>query len=55
MSKVTRVASRYSNSKLLNDASREIYHANATTNDVTSIAKDLGITEQDVERCKDPG
>lgn len=55
MSKVARTASRYSNSKLLNNASREIYYANATTSDVASIAADLGITEQDVERCKDPG
>lgn len=55
MSKVARTASRYSNSKLLNNASREIYYANATASDVASISADLGITEQDVERCKDPG
>lgn len=55
MGKVALTASRFSNSKLLNNASREIYYANASASDVASIAANLGITEQDVERCKDPG
>lgn len=34
--------------------SREVYNANATANDVAIMAEELGITEDDVERCRNP-
>ena len=34
---------------------RGIYDADATASDVAVIAEELGITEEDVERCREPG
>jgi hypothetical protein len=34
--------------------SREVYNANATANDTAIMAEEPGITEDDVERCRNP-
>jgi hypothetical protein len=51
---ITRTASRYGVADL-SRASTEIYNANATANDVAAAAKDLGLTEDDVAACQNPG
>ena len=35
-------------------ASRDIYDVNATASDLESAAKDLGLTESDIEACRNP-
>jgi len=54
LGKISRTANRMGLSNKLGGASKEIYDANATATDVADIADELGITESDVERCKDP-
>jgi len=54
LGKISRTANRMGISNKLGGASREIYDANATATDIEDIATELGITEDDVERCKDP-
>lgn len=54
LGKMSRTANRLGLSNKLGGASRDIYNANATANDIDSIANDLGITEADVEHCRDP-
>jgi len=54
MGKMARTANRLGISNKLGGASRDIYDANATATDVADIADELGITTDDVERCKDP-
>jgi len=55
---VTNAASRYGgNSEVAQDVvttSREISKANATINDVQQTARDLGVSEDDIEACKQP-
>lgn len=36
-------------------ASSDIYAANATADDLQRAAKDLGLTEDDIESCRNPG
>jgi len=33
----------------------DVYSANATAEDLSSAARDLGLTEDDIESCKNPG
>ena len=57
MSAVGRTASRFGGDGLTRDiaqASRDLYDANATADDLSSAAKDLGITESDIEACRNP-
>lgn len=54
LGKMSRTANRLGISNKLGGASRDIYDANATANDVADIANELGISEDDVERCRDP-
>jgi len=54
LGKMSRTANRMGLSNKTGNASRDLYHANATAKDVTDIADDLGITEDDVERCRNP-
>jgi len=54
LGKVSRTANRLGISNKLGGVSRDIYEADATATDVADIAKDLGITEEDVERCREP-
>jgi hypothetical protein len=53
MGAVARTASRYGVSGV-SKASHEVYSANATANDVSIIADELGITEAEVEDCRNP-
>lgn len=50
---VARTASRFGSHDLA-QASHDVYAANATAADISSAAKDLGITEDEVERCRQP-
>ena len=54
LGKMSRTANRLGISNKLGGVSRDIYDADATATDVADIAHELGITEADVERCKDP-
>ena len=42
------------NSRRVADASQKIYAADATASDLKAAAKDLGLTESDLEECRDP-
>ncbi len=56
MRAVSRTASRLG-SELAGDiarTSRDIYDVNATADDLESAAKDLGLTQEDVEECRNP-
>jgi hypothetical protein len=56
MRAVSRTASRLG-SELAGDiarTSRDIYDVNATASDLESAAKDLGLTQADVEACRNP-
>lgn len=56
MRAVSRTASRLG-SELAGDiarTSRDIYDVNATAGDLESAAKDLGLTQADVEACRNP-
>ncbi|MGD8385069.1 MAG: peptidoglycan-binding protein [Lysobacterales bacterium] len=58
MSAVSRVAGHFGNSKLtrtIAETSYEVYDANATAEDLKSAAKDLGLTQDEVEECRNPG
>lgn len=54
LGKMSRTANRLGISNKLHGVSRDIYNANATAADVEDIADDLGITTDDVERCRNP-
>ena len=57
LSAATRTVSRIGGNNALNDisrASRDIYDANATAGDLKAAAKDLGLTEDDLEACRNP-
>jgi len=55
LSAVSRTASRFGGSGLASDIARtsgDIYSANATAEDIQGAAKDLGLTETEVEECR---
>lgn len=57
ISAVGRVAGQTGDTELASDissTSSDIYNANATASDLSSAAKDLGLTESDVEACRNP-
>lgn len=57
LSAVTRTASQTGISEMAADissASSDLYNANATASDLSSAAKDLGLTEDQVEACRNP-
>lgn len=54
LGKMARTANRLGLSNKMGGVSRDIYDANATAADVADIADELGITTEDVERCRDP-
>ncbi|HNP35446.1 MAG TPA: peptidoglycan-binding domain-containing protein [Woeseiaceae bacterium] len=57
MRAVTRTASQLGNSDVANDiaqTSSDVYNVNATAADLESAAKDLGISESDLEACRNP-
>lgn len=51
---MSRTANRLGIGGDIGRASYEVYRANATANDVAIMAEELGITEDDVERCRNP-
>jgi peptidoglycan hydrolase-like protein with peptidoglycan-binding domain len=53
MSAITRTASRTGNYDLASTAG-DVYSAGATVDDLSAAAKDLGLTEDDVEACRNP-
>lgn len=53
----TRTMNTFGNSEVASQVSRtsyEVYSANASYEDVQSAAKDLGLTEDDIEACRNP-
>ena len=57
MRAVSRTASTFGGSELARQLSRtsyEIYSANATAQDLAGAAEDLGLTEDEVEACRNP-
>ena len=57
MRAATRTMNTFGNSEIASQVSRtsyEIYSANASIEDVQSAAIDLGISESDVEKCRNP-
>ena len=53
MSAATRVAGRYGGVETYQTMG-DVYTASATADDVTQAAKDLGLTESDIEACRNP-
>jgi peptidoglycan hydrolase-like protein with peptidoglycan-binding domain len=54
---VSRTASQFGNSEVARDISQttsDVYNVNATASDLESAAKDLGLTTDDVEECRNP-
>jgi len=51
---MSRTASRFGLTDKIGEINRDVYNANATANDVAIMAEELGITTDDVERCRDP-
>jgi peptidoglycan hydrolase-like protein with peptidoglycan-binding domain len=57
MRAAARTATRFGNNDVSSDiarASSDVYAADATAKDLKSAAKDLGLTESDVEACRNP-
>jgi peptidoglycan hydrolase-like protein with peptidoglycan-binding domain len=57
LSAVSRASSTFGNSEIARDVSRvsyDVYQANATAADLEAAAKDLGLTEDDIEACRNP-
>jgi len=54
LGKMARTANRLGISNKLGNVSRDVYDANATAADIEDIADELGITQDDVERCREP-
>ena len=49
-----RAGSRFGVGQDIAKVSRDVYDANATANDISAAAKDLGLTEDEVEECRNP-
>lgn len=57
VSAVARTANLTGNTEVATDISQvsyDVYNANATASDLASAAKDLGLTEDEVEACRNP-
>lgn len=55
MNAVSRTASRFGGSDVAQDISRttgDVYNANATAEDIRMAARDLGVTEDEIEQCQ---
>lgn len=53
MGAVGRTAARFGGNSVAR-AARDLYDANATAEDLAAAARDLGLTESDIEACKNP-
>lgn len=54
MGAMSRTAGRFGVGGNIGQINQDIYDANATASDVAIMAEELGITEADVERCRNP-
>ncbi len=57
MRAATRTASRFvgnDTAQAISNTSRNVYDVNATVEDLSSAAKDLGLTEDEIEQCRNP-
>ena len=57
MRAAARTATQFGNNDAYSDLARvssDVYAADATANDLKSAAKDLGLTQSDVEACRNP-
>ena len=57
MRAATRTASRFVGSdtaQAISSTSRDVYDVNATAADLSSAARDLGLTEDEIEQCRNP-
>jgi peptidoglycan hydrolase-like protein with peptidoglycan-binding domain len=57
LSGVSRAATQFGGSGIATDLSRttsDLYAANATAEDLSAAASDLGLTEDDIEACRNP-
>jgi hypothetical protein len=54
MGAVSRTAGRFGAGGDIGKINQDIYDANATASDVSIMAEELGISEDDVERCRNP-
>ena len=57
MQAASRTASRFGGgdtARVISRASRDVYDVNATVEDLSSAAKDLGLTEDEIEQCRNP-
>ncbi|MDH4125516.1 MAG: DUF4412 domain-containing protein [Gammaproteobacteria bacterium] len=54
MGAMSRTAGRFGVGGNIGEINQDIYDANATANDVAIMAEELGISEADVERCRNP-
>lgn len=52
MGAVSRTAGRFGVGGDISKINQDIYNANATASDVSIVAEELGITEEEVERCR---
>lgn len=53
----SRTSSQFGGSEVastINQTSNTVYNVNATADDISSAAKDLGLTEEEVEACRNP-
>ncbi len=53
MGAVSRTAARFGGESVAR-AARDLYDANATADDLAAAARDLGVTESDIEACRNP-
>lgn len=57
MRAASRTASRFGGSdsaRAISQTTYDVYNVNATAADLSSAAKDLGLTEDEVEQCRNP-
>ncbi len=57
MRAATRTAARFGGSDIaqaISRTSRDVYDVNATAEDLSSAAKDLGLSEDEIEQCRNP-
>lgn len=57
MRAASRTASRFGGSdtaRAISQTTHDVYSVNATASDLSSAAKDLGLTEDEIEQCRNP-
>jgi len=57
LSAVTRSSSQFGGGEMantINQTANEVYSANATADDLSAAAKDLGLTDEEMEECRNP-